>query len=285
MTIFLDRWVGVSTYGMPSNGENIFEGLEKAHSAGMGAIEIVPSDHEGSSGFPVTRPAVGFNLDTFTASFADKLAKACSCFETVTVHSPAQDLNLAAYNAGIRRESVRQYLKCIEIANTIGAGWVTFHPGNYVDLLCDDRVIQEHNVEFGKQAAELAEKYDLVMGYEDMGSSSGNHFEHLIEVIDRIGSRRFGLNFDIGHACMLDSPDPYEWLTAFEGRIVEVHLHAAFHRPDRGVETHMPLDFEDYYPTFPISTSDPCSSDLPVTNNQNLSALQPRNKCCSSYFG
>ena len=39
------------------------------------------------------------------------------------------------------------------------------------------------------------------------------------------------------------------------------------------------------YPTFPISTSDPCSSDLPVTNNQNLSALQPRNKCFSSYFG
>ena len=40
-----------------------------------------------------------------------------------------------------------------------------------------------------------------------------------------------------------------------------------------------------YKPTFPISTSDPCSSDLPVTNNQNLSALQPRNKCFSSYFG
>ena len=38
-------------------------------------------------------------------------------------------------------------------------------------------------------------------------------------------------------------------------------------------------------PTFPISTSDPCSSDLPVTNNQNLSSLQPRNKCWSSYFG
>ena len=40
-----------------------------------------------------------------------------------------------------------------------------------------------------------------------------------------------------------------------------------------------------YSPTFPTSTSDPCSSDLPVTNNQNLSALQPRNKCFSSYFG
>ena len=42
---------------------------------------------------------------------------------------------------------------------------------------------------------------------------------------------------------------------------------------------------KNYKPTFPISTSDPCSSDLPVTNNQNLSALQPRNKCFSSYFG
>ena len=38
-------------------------------------------------------------------------------------------------------------------------------------------------------------------------------------------------------------------------------------------------------PTFPISTSDMRFADLPVTNNQNLSALQSRNKCFSSYFG
>ena len=37
--------------------------------------------------------------------------------------------------------------------------------------------------------------------------------------------------------------------------------------------------------TFPISTSDMRFADLPVTNNQNLSGLQPRNKCFSSYFG
>ena len=48
-----------------------------------------------------------------------------------------------------------------------------------------------------------------------------------------------------------------------------------------GIKTPLVL----YNPTFPTSTSDPCSSDLPVTNNQNLSALQPRNKCFSSYFG
>ena len=45
----------------------------------------------------------------------------------------------------------------------------------------------------------------------------------------------------------------------------------------------LPLDSFDR--TFPISTSDPSSSDLPVMNDQNLSALQPRNKCFSSYFG
>ena len=40
-----------------------------------------------------------------------------------------------------------------------------------------------------------------------------------------------------------------------------------------------------FKPTFPISTSDMRFADLPVTNNQNLSALQSRNKCFSSYFG
>ena len=43
-----------------------------------------------------------------------------------------------------------------------------------------------------------------------------------------------------------------------------------------------PLDIKT---TFLILTSDPSSSDLPVMNDQNLSVLQPRNKCCSSYFG
>ena len=59
-----------------------------------------------------------------------------------------------------------------------------------------------------------------------------------------------------------------------------------------GVETNRHLELvsnnsslSSIHPTFPTSTSDPCSSDLPVTNNQNLSALQPRNKCFSSYFG
>ena len=42
---------------------------------------------------------------------------------------------------------------------------------------------------------------------------------------------------------------------------------------------------ESTKPTFPISTSDMRFADLPVTNNQNLSALQSRNKCFSSYFG
>ena len=40
---------------------------------------------------------------------------------------------------------------------------------------------------------------------------------------------------------------------------------------DNGRRTRVRGDELDLFePTFPISTSDPCSSDLPVTNNQNL---------------
>jgi len=232
---------------MPSRGEHIVDALDKAAESGMRAVEIVPSDCDGTSGFPETRQAVGFNLDRLDHALRDRLAEVCSRFDTVSVHSHSLDINLASHNEGIRRESVRQYRQCIEFAHAINAEWATFHPGHYVKRLSDDRLLRDRNIEFGKRAAELAERYELMVGYEEMGFAAGNHFEHLLDVIDRIGSPRFGLNFDIGHAWMLGSPHPYEWLRAFRGRIVEIHLHGAFHRPDRGVETHMPMEYEDCY--------------------------------------
>ena len=213
----------------------------------MRAIELVPVEWAGHSGYPRTRRSVGFHPDTLEPADRHRLAESCSRFDAVSIHGAGADLNVAAHNSGIRRESVRQCLGLLELARDIGAGCVTYHPGQYPKQLLDDEILRSRNVDLGVRAAERAEKYGLVVGYEVLGAGGMRHFEHLLDVIHRIDSPRFGLNFDIGHAVMLGSPPPYQWLEAFAGRIVHVHLHGSFHRPDRGVETHVPLDYDDCY--------------------------------------
>lgn len=201
----------------------------------------------GHEWFPPNPEGGRLRLGSLDHILRDRIAEACSRFDTVTVHGHQRDLNIASHNPGIRRESIRQYLQCIEFAHAIGARWVTFHPGHYQRLLSDEQTLRDRNIEFGKRAAEMAEQYDFLIGYEEMGLVVGNHFEHLLEVIDKIGSTRFGLNFDIGHAWMLGSPPPYQWIDTFRGKIVGLHLHGTFHRPDRGLATHMPMEYDDCY--------------------------------------
>jgi len=243
----IEQRIGVTTSWMPADHDDLFSAIDKAHGAGMRALELAPAEWAGNSGYPLTRRSVGFHPDTLEPADKDRLVASCSSFDAVSIHGAGADLNVAAHNSGIRRESVRQCLGLLELAKDVGAGCVTYHPGQYLRQLLDDEILRRRNIDFGVQAAERAEKYGLVVGYEIMGFGGMGHFEHLRDVIDRIASPRFGLNLDIGHAVMLGSPPPYQWLETFAGRIVHVHVHGSFHRPDRGVETHMPLDYDDCY--------------------------------------
>lgn len=47
----------------------------------------------------------------------------------LSVHAPSYDLNPTSTNRGIREESVRQVLACLEVAAALGATVVTVHPG------------------------------------------------------------------------------------------------------------------------------------------------------------
>jgi sugar phosphate isomerase/epimerase len=46
----------------------------------------------------------------------------------ITVHSPLSDINIASYNDAIRRSSVSQIKKSIDLASSIEPGLVVVHP-------------------------------------------------------------------------------------------------------------------------------------------------------------
>jgi len=188
---------------------------------------------------------VGIDLDEISAAERTRIADSLSRFPVRDVHSMNLDVNIASRNRGIRRESVRQFTQCAEFARDIGAGVVTFHIGcpSPGDAIGDDGFVIEKNVEFGKQAAEFCERHGLSAGYENLGGFPT--VEQMAEIIEGVAGPRFGLHLDVGHAWLVGPTDPLDWVDRLGERIVNVHMHGTYHRPDRGFENHQSLALDD----------------------------------------
>lgn len=248
-----DIHFGVSTLWMPPfHGETIFEAIDAARRTDLEAFEIVP-EVAPRFGRPSQLMSIGFYPDDVDEAFFHRLTEEVSGFSTVTVHSPNVDLNIASTNRGIREESVRQYLQLIEMAHMLGANPVTFHHGQGLSgVRVDEREFERivnHNVDFAMQALELGEKYDIELGYENLGGPTAPVEKVLLQkILEQIGNPRFGINLDIGHLSLGDG-EPKDWIGVFGGVIKEVHMHGTYWRRDRdpAPTTHSPLEMEDCF--------------------------------------
>ena len=240
----LEQRIGVSTLFMPATGISLWEALDVAYEAGFGAVEIIPADFHGNCGYPRTVMSVGFNLDRISEKEIARLAESVARFPCRHVHSHCRGVNIASRNPGIAAESVRQFMQCAELAVRIDAKLLTFHMGipEYQEEIDYDDFIIAKNIEFGKRIADFAEKHNLTAGYENLGGFPS--CQQMRQILDGIGSSRFGLQFDLGHSFMIPPHDPFAWLELLGGRIVGLHLHGTYHRPDRGYENHQSLEME-----------------------------------------
>lgn len=237
--------IGVSTLWMPCNGETLWQALDEAFDAGFKSIEIVPTTIEGNTGYPRICTAVGIDLDDLTAASVDRLGTSIARFPLRIVHGPHRDLNIASRNRGILAESVRQYLQVAQLAADIGASAVTFHPGSPDpnELGGDDEYCVARDIEFGREAAAFAERHGLKVAYENLGGFPTP--ERMVEILDGIGSERFGWHFDVGHAWLVPPRDPMAWLARLSDRVVSVHMHGTYYRADRGFENHQSLALDE----------------------------------------
>jgi len=239
----IERRIGVSTLWMPKDNYTLFQAIDAVAEAGFNTIELVPIDCQGTSGFPFTKRSVGMWLRTFDKKSRERLAQKLKCFDLITVHSPHTDLNIASVNQGIRDESIRQYIEVLKFAIEIGAKVVTWHPGHQSSgFLRDEKEIMDFNVQFAEMALQVLAQHDIMLGYEVADAG----FKHLKNVVERINHPKFGLNIDIGHCTMVEGPLPDRWIIPFKEKIVEIHVHGAYQRSDRGIMvTHQPLGMND----------------------------------------
>ncbi len=210
---------------------------------GFRAIEVfagVPG--LGSYGHPAPMPAAAIWPRTCDRARRTALRERLTRFKHVTVHVQFADNNIASRNPGVREESVRQYLECIEFARDIGAPLVTFHAGSgghssYPGVFDEDN--RRYNVEFAERATEKAAEYGLRTGFE------GTHYSgcDVAAIVAAVAAPTFGLLVDITQSYLTTQPRVEPILAGIEqcaDRLVEVHLHGGLHRTI-GRISHLPL--------------------------------------------
>ena len=182
----------------------------------IGAPEIAAMREAGITRIEVTgiRSPRGFD-------FADRAQLAevqAACrnegVEVVSVHGPNRPY--ASVDEDQRREAVRGAVAAIRVAEELGAGVIVFHFGT------DERA--ERSV---VDVLEQTEGSTIRLAVEN-----GKDLREFADIVDRVGSDRFGMIVDVGHTRDADGlnpltrPEAARKTMAFCGdRLIHLHLH------------------------------------------------------------
>ncbi len=209
--------------------------------SGFQAIEIVPAQFQVVTG----GEAAKFLENTFGEEERRNLRDLLKGFSMITVHGSNIVLRVPPQGDKGKEELWRPYLELMRFARDIGAYLVTFHALQPTegDRVTDEEMADYH-IAFGKTAAEYAQKWNLRAGFE-----LATRYKFFLEekIIDRIGSRRFGFLFDLGHIALYFPASPDITASVLElveeslDQILEFHAGGVNLTP-QGLREHRPLD-------------------------------------------
>ena len=176
------------------------------------------------------------------------------------------------------RVAVKQHLiDYVQLAHDLGAEYIVLHFGYHFSLFMDE--VFRCLVETYKPVVELAEKYQLPIGIENMNKMHedcevaylGVTPEELGRVFDEIPSDYFGLTLDIAHASLLPGGcDPF--IDRYAQRIVSTHVSDN----DLVLDHHLPvgagkIDFKAVFKRLiDVGFSGTLNIELPRSNEDRL---------------
>lgn len=217
--------IGVSTITMV--GIDVLEAIRMIREAGFRAIELWSADFQGVSGYPL-QPAAGVWPRSCPPERRRELRRELEGFETRIFHVQLYGADVAALNPGIREESRRQYLECLDLGLELGCDHVTYHHGTLGDVLGANGPARREeawaaNVSMGQELVERSAGSGLLLGYEN------GPIRRTLELTEAVGSERFGLLLDVAHAAMAaphhNTDGILEEMDLCRGKLVEVHTH------------------------------------------------------------
>lgn len=158
-------------------------------------------------------------------------AKVMDVYETtnldISVHLPYSDLNIASVNQGIWEETLRQMLKCIELASGF-ANLAVIHPGWLSPLgsYVPDRAM-EHMVKALQMLCDAADESGMSVAIENMINMDRlmcRHPEEMQALLEDVDRSNIGITFDVGHANTNSNISDF-FTEGIRANIVHMHLH------------------------------------------------------------
>jgi len=144
------------------------------------------------------------------------------------LHSPSF-VNAAEIEPTVRPAVCRHLIGYLELSRSLGAEYLVLHFGYHFSLFLDE--VFRCLIETYKPVVELAEKYGIPIGIENMNQVHedceivylGVFVEELERVFDAIPSQYLGLTLDVAHAALLPGGNK-AFIDKFPDRIVSTHI-------------------------------------------------------------
>ncbi len=152
----------------------------------------------------------------------------------ISVHAPFHELNIAAFYAGIREESIRAIKKSVDLSEQLKSKTLIVHNGKFTFKITPENNITNnniltktqwnHNIDSLRSINDYANSKDITICLENIGidpNSIDRCFEDLLEIREKVGnSLRFTL--DMGHARLVDGAE--KGIRLLGDSIYHIHL-------------------------------------------------------------
>ncbi len=148
-------------------------------------------------------------------------------FAPITLHAPTLDLNPTSINPRVAAASVEYTVEAIELAERIGAGVVTIHPGRRTARRVPsayDYERFEHYIACVRTAAEGKRVLVAIENMEPKVNSLLYTPEGAFELLEREPWLHFTL--DMGHALMASVEETIRFIDLCGNKLVNVHVSA-----------------------------------------------------------
>ncbi len=177
----------------------------------------------------------GAALDGLTAGAVRGLKETLDYGPSLSIHAPFMDLSPGAVDSLVRNATTERFRQVFDIAGILRPRAIVFHSGyeKWKYGLHRELWLEKSLLTWGP-FMETAAALGISIALENIFEEDPVNLRMLME---RLGSRHFGICFDTGHFNLFSKTPLEDWMEALNPYIVELHLHDN----DGTADQHLPM--------------------------------------------
>ena len=167
--------------------------------------------------------------DFFLNSDDEKIKQAIKAFiaKGITirsVHAPFDNCNLSDLDAEKREKAIQIHEALLYKASIADVEMIIIHPGEPASSKEDIETMSKIAIDSISQLIGTAEETGVKLAVENMPPGCpGSEIQHVVDILEIIGSLSLGVCFDSGHAHIMGRMQ--EFMETISGSIINVHIH------------------------------------------------------------